>query len=164
MTDPQTDERRTARERLRIVMADLAARALRPASHGEVLALFLLLLGLGTVGLKVHSGDVARIGRDEHRIAEARAQSIGHSCEEANARHPIVKLELEGLVKRTTPRAAIAPTRAALKQQHVLLETFVAVIAPSYLAGRGTQAQREQQGCAQRVAEQTSPHPTKRRH
>lgn len=143
-------EREGLRARLLTLLADLAARALRPATHAEVLTLFLLLLGLGGAGLLVHGGDIGQ-------IEESRRSATFQSCEQANERHRQAIPALQGFVTRNPPKAPL--TAAEAEQQERAIVEFAGVIAPDYLAGsmKLPTETRERLGCERRVREVTRP-------
>jgi hypothetical protein len=142
------------RTRLRHQVAEWAALLLKPASWGAVLALVLIVVGLGAAAIIQHGADIRRISHDELALRSARGQSIVLACEETNERHGLVKVGIEHLALRTSPRN---PTLRQAKARRVVLEEFVQAIAPAYLAGHGSLKQREAQGCAERLARLSQP-------
>lgn len=83
---------------------------------------------------------------------ESTHQRILLTCEEANDRHNKAKLGIEALIAKSPPKSTLPK-----KVQEEQLALFINALSPEYVAGRGSQAQREAQGCAKRVAELTKP-------
>lgn len=148
---------RSVRDRARTLAADLAARALKPATHAEVIALFCVLLVLGTVALLAHGHDIHRLTHDEGKLtvvehrqgeeqqaqARSRVEAAAKTCHEANAQHAKAEVGLEELAAHNPPKKPPTPEERA--QTKRVLRELANVFDPSY-------------DCARRVRELTQAH------
>lgn len=115
---------------------DLRLKHLVAVLAGLIVGLLVALIVLFTIAITA--------SRDAHRatlaVRQSRIDATRRTCQEANEHHQTAKVGIEALALKTTP-----PRNSTVKEaaaQHMLLEAFVAALAPSY-------------NCSVRVAELT---------
>ncbi len=119
------------RERVRIQAADLAQRALRPATHAEVLALFVLLLDLGTIGFgQIHHEHI----RESHQhVTNARFRTG-----QLRACHRLNVMRAESNLSQLRDFEVFDATVGLLHASLTLPQTYAAKIQDDILAKEWT--------------------------